>query len=144
MDWEECCSKKMAKEVSPDENLISALTKSSKNKLESESKLPMSKVTASSKLSLAYDSLRELLEALALKKGYKVYNHECYMAFLKEVIGESDRGNEFDELRKARNAVNYYGEELTPEEAREVIGVMRKLRTAVLDLLEQQQSNSKR
>lgn len=138
MDWEECCSKKIAKEVSPDENLMNALTKSSKNKLESESKLPMSNVTASSKLSLAYDSLRELLEALALKKGYKVYNHECYAAFLKEAIGESDRGYEFDELRKARNAVNYYGKELTAEEAREVIETIKKLRTAVLELLEQQ------
>lgn len=138
MDWEECCSKKIAKEVSPDENLMSALTKSSKNKLESESKLPMSNVTASSKLSLAYDSLRELLEALALKKGYKVYNHECYTAFLKEIVGESDRGSEFDELRKARNAVNYYGKELTAEEAREVIETIKKLRTAVLELLEQQ------
>ena len=138
MDWEECCSKKIAKEVSPDENLMSALTKSSKNKLESESKLPMSNVTSSSKLTLAYDSLRELLEALALKKGYKVYNHECYAAFLKEVIGESDKGNEFDELRKARNAVNYYGKELTAEEAVEVIETIKKLRTEILKLLEQQ------
>lgn len=138
MDWEECCDKRIAKEVKLDEEVISALKKSSSNKLESESKLPMSNVTASSKLSLAYDSLRELLEALALKKGYKVYNHECYAAFLKEVIGESERGNEFDELRKARNAVNYYGKELAAEEAGEVIETTKKLRAAVLELLERQ------
>src|SRR3989344_8719035 len=90
---------------------------SSKNNLLSESKLPLSEITAASKLSLAYDSLRELLEALALQKGYKVYNHECYTAFLKEIIGASDKGDEFDDLRKIRNAVNYYGKGISVEEA---------------------------
>ena len=128
MDWKECCNKRTAKQVSQDGEMIQALLKSSKNKLESESKLEMGSVTASSKLSLAYDSLRELLEALALKKGYKVYNHECYAAFIKEVLGESEKGEEFDELRKERNSVNYYGKEIFEEEANATIERMKKLR----------------
>lgn len=72
MDWEECCNKRIAKEVSPDESLI------------------------------------------------------------------SDRGTEFDELRKARNAVTYYGEELTTEEASELIDAIKKLRTSLLDLFDRQ------
>ena len=86
MDWKECCNKRIVKEIKKDDELIKSLINISKNKLESENKLSMSDITAASKLSLAYDSLRELLEALAIKHGYKIYNHECYTAFLKEIL----------------------------------------------------------
>ncbi|MBI3190539.1 hypothetical protein HYZ41_02445 [archaeon] len=98
IDWKSCLDTLTAKDVKPDEDMIKSLIKMSKNKLLSEEKLEMSDVTAASKLSLAYDSLRELLEALALKKGYKIYNHECFTAFLKEVIKQSDKGDEFDDI----------------------------------------------
>ncbi len=112
-----------------------SLIKSSENKLKSEEKLVMSAVTASSKISLVYDSLRELLEALALKEGYKIYNHECYTAFIKEIIKESDRGDEFDEIRKIRNDVNYYGKEISVEEAENVINRIKNLRVSISKLL---------
>lgn len=128
MDWEECCNKRIAKSIKPDVDIINSLTKSSENKLESESKLIMSDVTASSKLSLAYDSLRELLEALVIKNGYKIYNHECYSAFLKEILEKSDKGDEFDDIRKIRNAVNYYGKHISTEEANEIIISIKNLR----------------
>ena len=136
MDWEECCNKRIVKSVKLDADMMDSLTKSSENKLESESKLIMSDVTASSKLSLAYDSLRELLEALAIKNGYKIYNHECYSAFLKEIIGESSKGDEFDDIRKVRNAVNYYGKYITTEEANEIITMIKNLIIFVSNLIE--------
>jgi len=108
MDWKECVDERIVK---------------------------MSEVTAASKLSLAYDSLRELLEALALARGYKVYNHECYTAFLKEVIGESSKGDEFDNIRRARNAVNYYGKDITSEEAEKYIERINSLRVFILGML---------
>ena len=135
MDWEECCNKRIAKEAKPDEDMINSLVKSSKNKMESESKLSMDNITAASKLSLAYDSLRELLEALALKNGFKVYNHECYAAFLREVLSESHQAEEFDEIRKARNSINYYGKEVSEQEAKEMILRIKALRALVSKLL---------
>jgi len=83
MDWNECLKKKIAKEVSEDKELINSLLKTSQNKLDSEKKLELNEITASSKISLLYDSLRELLEALSLKKRFKIYNHECYVYFFK-------------------------------------------------------------
>jgi len=136
MDWEECCNKRIAKKVEPDIYLIKSLTKSSKNKFESESKLEMSDITASSKLSLAYDSLRELLEALALKNGFKIYNHECYSAFLKEIMSKSDKATEFDEIRKIRNDVNYYGREISADESEKIVQEIKRLRVFVANLLE--------
>ena len=138
MDWNECLNKMIVKSVKFDEDMIKSLIKSSENKSKSETKLEMNDITTSSKLSLAYDSLRELLEALALKNGYKIYNHECYSAFLKEIMKESDKGDEFDETRKIRNAVNYYGKDVSIEEAVKVISGIKTLRTFVLDLLEKQ------
>ena len=96
MDFNECLKKRIAKEVKEDRELIESLKKTSQNKLDSESKLELSDVTAGPKISLLYDSLRELLEALAIKKGYKIYNHECYTCFLKEIVNESVKGDEFD------------------------------------------------
>lgn len=135
MDWKECCSRRIAKDVKPDMGMIASLTKSSKNKSESESRLEMSNTTAGSKLSLAYDSLREILEALSLKNGFKIYNHECYAAFLKEVMKESYKADEFNEIRKVRNAVNYYGKEISVEEANEIIARIKKLAVSIAELL---------
>jgi len=135
MDWKECCKKRIVKEVSKDEELINSLIIKSKNKLESEKRLEMDEITASLKLSLAYDSLRALLEALSIEKGYKIYNHECYTAFLKEILNEKRLGDKFDDIRKIRNDVNYYDKELSINEAKEVIKNIKELRKEILSLL---------
>ena len=75
MDWKECFDKKLVKEAKLDEPLISNLVKSSFKKMESQKRLPLDETTASSKVSIAYESARQLLESLALKNMYKVYNH---------------------------------------------------------------------
>lgn len=134
-DWKNCVDSLTAKRVKIDEDLILSLIKSSKNKLDSENQLKLTDVTASSKLSLAYDSIRELIEALSLKKCYKIYNHECYTAFLKEILKESDLGDEFDDIRKIRNAVNYYGKDLSIKETENTIERIIKLRTSINKLL---------
>ena len=136
MDWKECCDKKIAKNVKIDKNLINSLKKMGENKLKSSEELVMNETNAGSKVSLAYDSLRELLEALSLKKGYKIYNHECYTAFLKEIIGESEKGEEFDKIRIERNAINYYAKEISLEEAKVLIDKIKHLRDYMLNLLD--------
>ena len=135
MDWNECLKKRIAKEVNKDDELIKSLIKTSNNKTESEEKLELNIVTSSSKISLAYDSLRELLEALAIHYRYKIYNHECYTPFLKEILNESLKGDEFDELRKIRNNINYYGKEITITEAKDILRRIKKLRNFLLRLL---------
>lgn len=135
MDWKECLNKKIVKKVQVDFELIKSLVKTSKNKLESENKLVMDNITANSKVSLAYDSLRELLEALSIRSGYKIYNHEGYTPFLKEIIKETAIGNEFDEIRKIRNSINYYGKSISLEEAIAIIKRINTLRRLIEKLL---------
>ena len=135
MDFKECLKKRIAKEVNEDKELIDSLIKTSQNKFDSEKKLELNDVTSNSKISLLYDSLRELLEALAIKNKYKIYNHECYTYFLKEILNESIKGDEFDDLRKIRNNINYYAKDITIEEAKDLLERIMKLREEISNLL---------
>lgn len=119
MDWKSCIKGSWAKAVKPDRNLIASLIKSAEKKIVAERQLPDS--LSEPKVSLAYDALRAILEALASDRGFKVYNHEGYTAFLKEVLGEQPLGDLFDGYRKLRNAINYYGKEISEKEAKSVI-----------------------
>lgn len=127
MDWNECCQKRIVKEVALDKEMIQALQKSSEKKLRSEEKLVMDDDTAGAKLSLAYDALRELLESIALEHKMKLYNHECYTAFLKEVVKQDELAQDFDAVRKIRNRVNYYGEDIRQEEAASMILLVKQV-----------------
>ena len=121
MDWLSCKKIKMIKEVKIDNGLISSLKVSASKKLITANLIKLNETTASSKVSLTYDALRELLEALAIENGFKIYNHECYCAFLKEVIKETNLGDKFDDFRRIRNSINYYGHDISAEEANSLI-----------------------
>lgn len=136
MDWKQCTAKRIVKSIQPDIDMVRSLKASSENKFASQEKLELTPVTAGSKVSLAYDSVRELLEALALQQGYKIYNHECYAAFLKEILQQSLLGDIFDEVRKLRNSINYYGKEISPEEAGPEINKMLDLRQKIWALVQ--------
>lgn len=82
-------------------------------------------------ITLLYDTLRIFLECLALQKGYKIYNHECYVSFLREIIGDSVIAEEFDKQRMIRNGINYYGREMTPDEGKAVIDELKSLITRI-------------
>lgn len=121
MDWKSCKKRGLVKEVKIDKNLIESLINSSNKKFKTQNTISLNNDTATSKISLIYDSLRELLEALAISKGYKIYNHECYFCFLKEILNESSIGDKFNDIRKVRNNINYYGKNINKDEGNIII-----------------------
>lgn len=125
MDWKECIAKRIAKGIKEDRNLINSAGEIADIKIRSADALPDSLFYG--KISLLYDGLREYLECVALESGYKVYNHECYVAFLKEIKGLSGEADIFDKLRKIRNGINYYGRKIGLEEAKEIIKELKSL-----------------
>lgn len=137
MDWKECNNKKLVKRISIDINLIDSLKGSSEKKLESANRLNLDETTATSIISLCYESLRELLEALSIKNGFKIYNHECYCAFLNEIIKEENFAALFDKFRKIRNGINYYGKDLSSDDAQNLKQEIIKLIGDVKTLLDQ-------
>ena len=62
--------------------------------------------------------MRQILEAITLTKGYKVYSHEAYIYFLKH-LKEYAFAENFDRSRKLRNGVNYYGKGVTKQTAQD-------------------------
>ena len=105
MDWKSCKTQGFAKEVSEDKNLMSSLVRGAMKKLHAQELLELNEATTTAKVSLAYDALRELLEAAAMTNRYKIYNHECYAAFLEEIVKESALARRFNKLRKIRNDI---------------------------------------
>lgn len=125
MDWKECTGKNIAKSVKTDKNMISSLKGIAEVKIESADKLPDNLFYG--KITLLYDALREYLECMALENGYKIYNHECYSSFLKEIMYLDTEAELFDELRKVRNSINYYGRKVSEDEAEHIISRLKML-----------------
>ena len=134
MNWNTCLRQKEAKVIKPDLEMATSLEKTSANKAFSSQLLELKEETVASKISLQYDSVRELLEAIALRHGFKIYNHVCYTGFLKEILKETELAEEFDELRVIRNDINYYGKEVSVIEAKEVLKKLEELRANLLKL----------
>ena len=134
MDWNTCLRQREAKQTKLDTEMAASLEKTSANKALSSRLLVLKEETAASKISLSYDSVRELLEVIALRKGFKIYNHICYTGFLKEIMKEAERAEEFDELRIIRNDINYYGKEVSVLEAKSVLKRLDNLRGKLLEI----------
>jgi hypothetical protein len=108
-----------------DLGLFNSLVKTAEMDLIFLERLKIDEYSARKILSNYYDVLRSLLEAMALKEGYKVYSHEAFTFFLKEK-GEEEIAFKFDRFRKKRNSINYFGESITIEEVEEYSEEIRK------------------
>lgn len=135
MDWEMCCNQHLVKEVTPDKGLIESLKQSSQNVIKTNETIILNETTASTKVSLMYDSVRELLEALALSNGFKIYNHECFTSFLVTKCVKLQSANKFDRFRKIRNGLRYYGQRINTKEAHSLISEMKGLYTELIKML---------
>ena len=125
MDWKECIKKRIAKDVKKDINMIGSAREIADVKIKSADALPNSLYYG--KITLLYDALREYLECIALENGYKIYNHECYTAFLREIMHLLREADIFDKLRKIMNGINYYGKKISENEAAEIVNDLRVL-----------------
>lgn len=125
MDWKECIRNRIVKDIKEDKNLIKSTREIADVKVKSADALPDPLFYG--KISLLYDGLREYLGCIALENGYKIYNHECYTAFLKEIMRLSREADVFDKLRKIRNGINYYGKKISDYEAKEIIQELKSL-----------------
>lgn len=89
-----------------------ALLKMSDNNLKTAETIDITEVTSSTVFGIVYEALREVVEAICLLDGWKVYSHEAFTAFLSD-LGEEAISVKFDRLRKIRNGANYYGKSVS-------------------------------
>ncbi len=115
-----------ARKATPDRLMAESLIK---NTFEDLKFLAQTKLTELSKRKLVsnyYESLRSLLEAISLLKGYKIYSHEAFTYFLKEKLNQDVLSLKFDRFRKIRNGLNYYGKSIRLNEAKDIIEELRR------------------
>ena len=109
------------KTVEKDMSLIRSLIRLSENDEKVTKKIKLTDLSARMIILNNYDILRMILEAISIDNGLKIYSHEGYAYFLKE-LNEGIVSGKFDRLRKLRNKLSYYGEDLSVNEVKMIIG----------------------
>ena len=120
MKFEDFIKNRQIKNTIKDMQLAKSLLSTAEQDLKFFKTLPINNISARKIVSNYYDILRSTLEALASLEGYKVYSHEAFTYYLKENV-EGDTSRKFERLRKIRNSINYYGKEISAEEAKELV-----------------------
>jgi len=110
----------------PDLQLSKSLVRMSENHLVSIGGLELNCTTSSTIMTTYYEALREVVEAVATKEGYKVYSHEAFTYFLKDK-GENLISLKFDKFRKIRNNINYYGKSIGPLSVKSYMNEIEKM-----------------
>lgn len=119
MKFEEFIKNKKARISEKDIPLAKSLLKNSLRDLKFLETLKINEDSARKITTNYYEVLRSILESLASLKGYRIYEHEAFTYYLKE-INEHAFAIKFDRIRKIRNSINYYGENISVEEVKEI------------------------
>ncbi|MFH0875532.1 MAG: hypothetical protein V1859_06325 [archaeon] len=136
MDWKGCKDSNMAKRIEPDFRKAGSIILAANDRESTAKMLPLNETTKETILSLMYDVLRELLEALALQHGYKIYNHECFTSFLRDIINDEKFALDFDSARQLRNSINYYGKKILIDDANSSLSDINKMISRARKLLD--------
>lgn len=135
MKFEDFIEQGKVRKGSPETSKVKSLLEISNNHLLFLKNQQIDEISAGSILVTYYEALREVIEAICLKDGLKVYSHEAFTYFLKEK-GEDSTAIKFDNLRKLRNSVNYYGEKVNASEVKaakeEIIEMIKELKSRYL------------
>ena len=136
LSWDEHVRNGTIRKDAPNTGKIIALIKIADARINTMSKIKADKNNSSIIFTNYYDSLREICEAAASLKGYKIYLHEAIGLFLKNILNEEAIYSKFDRYRIMRNRVNYYGNlipiEETLEAIKEINQIIEKLKTKYL------------
>lgn len=121
MNFNSLIKEGIVKKVPVDLVRAKSLIKSSEQALNTAQIIPLKEETAKTVFREIYESLREYCEALGYIKGYKFLNHESITDFLNEILKEEDISLKFDRFRKIRNGINYYGNSIEIQTAKEAL-----------------------
>ena len=131
MDLNECERKGFIKKAVPSKSLAKSLLEVSEIKDKALDSAKFDELNVNAYLPMAYDSLREVLEALCILYSYKVTNHICLGELLKKLEPDFDYVS-FDRFRYARNGINYYGKKVDFQQGKDIIGKIRQMRKNVI------------
>jgi uncharacterized protein (UPF0332 family) len=115
MNWDDCLKNKI-KKIQPDTERAKSLTQIAQKRLESI-KRRRQKEYPEFIVEEYYETIKELITALLLEKGYKSYSHECLITYLRENhnIYSEEELDIIDQLRNIRHNIQYRGEPLAKD-----------------------------
>jgi uncharacterized protein (UPF0332 family) len=120
MDLNDCKRKGFVKKARVNPELARSLIEMSNMKEKVVKNIGLNENNVSAFLPMAYDSLREILEAICIMHGYKVTSHVCVEKYLGSVYPKISF-MDFDRFRYVRNSINYYGKMVEFEQGKEII-----------------------
>ena len=120
MDLNDCFRNNLIKKTEINDELIKSLIEMAGIKEMTVKTAKINNLNISAYVSLSYDSLREILEAICISKGYKVLSHACIGELLEKLFADFNYGG-FDRVRYIRNSINYYGIKIEFEQGKEII-----------------------
>jgi hypothetical protein len=132
MDLNDCYKKNYIKKTKINKERIKSIIEISEIHEETVNSAELNERNICTYFTIAYDSLREILEAICILNGYKVANHICLGELVSTLIPEFDF-NQFDRMRFARNGINYYGEKIEFNQGKELIKKMFKMKHEIYD-----------
>ncbi|MCD6558036.1 MAG: hypothetical protein J7K31_03345 [Candidatus Aenigmarchaeota archaeon] len=131
--WNECIENNSAIRISPDNARANSLIETA------EERIKLIKDITENNCNFVfedyYTSLLELLQALIIKKGYKVLNHLCLGYYLRDVIKKEDMFRIFDDVRYKRNSLTYYGKRMDFETCKKTIEKCKKFIKEIKELI---------
>ncbi len=135
VDFEYYLTKKIVKRKSRDTNLAKSLLDSARDRFKFAVKIKGEKPRYA--LELAYESVRELLDALLSLRGYKTWSHEAAISFLRNFDAfESTEVERLNVSRMKRHSSKYYGAMLDAREAEEEITFLRSVLQKLVTIVE--------
>jgi uncharacterized protein (UPF0332 family) len=118
ISFDEYLKQKKVLKREPDEALKNSLIDDSKERI---LQVELEGLKTRFKFEQAYESVRELADALLARDGFKTYSHEAALSYLKKLdIVSAAELERLDSCRTKRHDSKYYGEDIPEEECREL------------------------
>lgn len=123
--WNDCLESESAINISPDISRVKSLKETSEERIKLIKKI--NKENSNFVFEDYYISILELLQALVIKRGYRINNHICLGYHLRDLLKREELYQIFDDLRYKRNSLTYYGKKMDFEVSLEAIEKSRRL-----------------
>jgi hypothetical protein len=116
--WDDCLISSSSSKVSPDRFKARSFLDMADSRIRFLESLHINEENANFIFEGYYSSLNEALHSLMISSGFKVDNHICLGFYLRDVLKDDVQFRAFDDARKKRNSLRYYGKAMDFEVAK--------------------------
>jgi|SRR3989338_611075 len=123
--WNECLETFSSRQASPNHERVMSLSETADERISLVGEIR--EKNCNFVFEDYYTSLLEMLQAMAVQRGFKVLNHVCLGFYLRDVLHQAELFRVFDDVRQKRNSLTYYGNRMDFPTAKNAIEQCKKL-----------------